>query len=85
MRSSEASFRYSRFVRHAARGLVVTTEYYWVLLRKNLLCKCMSLIFAMGQDFFEKTGTKALLKNYAREYGYWQNGLEIEKRYVGIR
>ena len=38
----------------AARGLVVTTEYYWDLLRKNLLCKCMRLVFAMGQDFLRK-------------------------------
>ena len=91
-------------MRPAARGLVVTTEYYWDLLRKNLLCKCMGLIFAMGQNFFEKTGflflsfgdiftfpngcaiqnnlgTKELLKKTVLEnIGYWQNGLEIEKK-----
>ena len=44
------------FVRPAARGLVVTTEYYWDLLRKNMLCKCMGLVFAMGENCFEKTG-----------------------------
>ena len=38
----------------AARGLVVTTEYNWDLLRNNLLCKCMGLVFAMGQDFLRK-------------------------------
>ena len=40
--------------RTIARGLVVTTEYHWDLLRKNLLCKCMRLVFAMGQDFLRK-------------------------------
>ena len=38
----------------AARGLVVTTKYYWDLLRKNLMCKSMGLAFAMGQDFLRK-------------------------------
>ena len=55
-------FRYRRFaavphcVRPAARGLVVTTEYYWDLLHRSWLCKCMELVFVMGQIFFEKTG-----------------------------
>ena len=40
----------------AARGLVVTTEYYWDLLRKNMLFNCMGLVFAMGENCFEKTG-----------------------------
>ena len=52
------------FVRPAAQGLVVTTEYYWDLLRKNLLCKCMGLVFAMGQDFLRKLG---LAKNWNLE------------------
>ena len=47
---------YAYFVRPAARGLVVTTEYYWDLLRKNMLCKCMGLVFAMGENCFEKIG-----------------------------
>ena len=48
-------FRYrNNFVRPAARGLEVTTEYYWDLLRKNLLCKCMGLVFAMGHNFLRK-------------------------------
>ena len=50
------------FVRPAARGLVVTTEYYWDLLRRNLLGKCMRLVFAKIQDFFEKTGFRQKLK-----------------------
>ena len=37
-----------------AASLVVATEYYWDLLRKNLFCKCMGLVFAMGQDFSRK-------------------------------
>ena len=54
-------FRYRRFadvphfVQTAARGLAVTTEYYWDLLHRKLLCKCMGLVFVMGQ-IFEKAG-----------------------------
>ena len=44
------------FVRPATRRLVVTTEYYWDLLHRSWLCKCMELVFVMGQIFFEKTG-----------------------------
>ena len=40
--------------RPAAQGLVVPTEYYWDLLRKNLLYKCMGLVFAMGQELMRK-------------------------------
>ena len=50
------------FVRPAARGLVVTPDYYWDLLRKNLMCKCVGLVFGMGQDFFEKTGFRQKVK-----------------------
>ena len=39
------------FARPTEQERVVTTQYYWDLLRKNLLCKCMGLVFAMGQDF----------------------------------
>ena len=53
-------FRYRRFaavphfVRPAALGLVVTTEYYWDLLHRNWLCNCMGLVFVMGQIFLRK-------------------------------
>ena len=41
-------FRYRRYA-----GACGKTEYYCDLLRENL-CKCMGLVFAMDQDFFEK-------------------------------
>ena len=53
-------FRYRRFaavpclVRPAARGLVATTEYYWDLLHRSWLWKCMELVFVMGQTFLRK-------------------------------
>ena len=104
--------------------LVATTLYYWDLLRKNLLCKCMELVFAIGQDLFRKLDfvkngnlEKTILckktnflqlwrhqfflmlvpfkpiyiprncceKTMLENMGYWQNGLENEKRYVTIR
>ena len=43
------------------RGLVVTTEYYWDLLREKLLCKCMGLVFAMDQDSLRKVDFANLL------------------------
>ena len=42
------------FVRPATRRLVVTTEYYWDLLHRSWLCKCMELVFVMGQIFLRK-------------------------------
>ena len=43
-------------LRPAARGLVVTTDYFWELLRRSWLCKYMGLVFAMGQTFLRKLG-----------------------------
>ena len=98
-----------------ARGLVVTTEYYWHLLRKNL-----GSVFAMGQELLrkldyakngnleksvdflcKKISFLSILEIYSlfpmlvpfkpiwvpivekkllENMGYWQNGLEIEKK-----
>ena len=53
-------FRYRRFaavplfVRPAARGLVVTTEYYRGLLHQDLLWKGMCLVFSIDQRLLRK-------------------------------